>query len=53
MWNRGLLKNKIFAILVIIFGALTIPVIWDATFFLVALIFGVMLFVSKEEWSLR
>ena len=37
-------RNKIYGIIFIILGALTIPIEWDATFFLFALMVGIMLF---------
>ena len=45
MLRRDLIKNKIFIIL----GALTIPIEWDATFFLFALMVGILLFASREN----
>lgn len=50
MWRRELLKNKVYAITIIFLGALSVPIEWDATFFLFALMVGVMLFFSKENW---
>lgn len=52
MWKRELIKNKIYAILVILCGALTIPILWDATFFVFTLIFAIYLFFSKKNWIL-
>ena len=40
MLRRDLIKNKIYGIIFIILGALTIPIEWDATFFLFALMVG-------------
>ena len=34
MLRNDLIKNKIYGIIFIILGALTIPIEWDATFFL-------------------
>ena len=34
MWREELILNKIFAIIMILIGALLVPVEWDATFFL-------------------
>ena len=45
-----LVKNKIHAVLFILLGALSVPVEWDATFFLFTLIMGGCLFFSKENW---
>ena len=49
MLRRDLIKNKIYGIIFIILGALTIPIEWDATFFLLALMVGIMLFASREN----
>ena len=43
-------KNKIHAVLFILLGALSVPIEWDATFFLFTLIIGGYLFFSKENW---
>ncbi|MFR4579746.1 MAG: hypothetical protein ACLT76_09185 [Clostridium fessum] len=40
MWSHKLVKNKIHAVLFILLGALSVPVEWDATFFLFTLIMG-------------
>ena len=37
MWSRKLIKNKIYAVLIILLGALSVPIEWDATFFLFSL----------------
>ena len=50
MWRRELLKNKLYAIAIIFLGALSVPIEWDATFFLFALMVGLTLFFSKEIW---
>ena len=49
MFRRDLIKNKIYEIIFIVLGALTIPIEWDATFFLFALMVGILLFVSREN----
>ena len=49
MFRRDLIKNKIFGIIFIILGALTIPIEWDATFFLFALMVGILLLASREN----
>ena len=49
MLRRDLIKNKIYGIIFIILGALTIPIEWDATFFLFALMVGILLFASREN----
>lgn len=51
--NRELIKNKIFAVILVLLGAFTMPINdWDGTFFLFTLMFGVYLFFSKENWIL-
>ena len=50
MWNRKLIKNKIYAVLFILLGALSVPIEWDATFFLFTLIIGGYLFFAKTNW---
>lgn len=50
MWMRELIKNKIYALILIILGALTVQIEWDATFFLFAMLVGIVLFCSKENW---
>ena len=49
MLRRDLIKNKIYGIIFIVLGALTIPIEWDATFFLCALMVGILLFASREN----
>ena len=49
MLRRDLIKNKIYGIIFIVLGALTIPIEWDATFFLFALMVGILLFASREK----
>lgn len=49
MLRRDLIKNKIYGMVFIVLGALTIPIEWDATFFLFTLMLGVLLFVSREN----
>lgn len=49
MVRRDLIKNKIYGITFIILGALTVPIEWDATFFLFTLMLGILLFVSREN----
>lgn len=49
MFRRDLIKNKIYGIIFIVLGALTIPIEWDTTFFLFALMIGILLFVSREN----
>ena len=49
MLRRDLIKNKIYGIIFIVLGALTIPIEWDATFFLFTLRLGCLLFASREN----
>lgn len=44
-----MLQNKIYGFLMITFGALTVLILEDATFFLFALVIGVGTFFSKEN----
>ena len=49
--KRELLKNKIYAVLLILFGILTTFLLeGDATFLLLAVLMGAVVFVSKESW---
>ena len=49
--KRELLKNKIYAIILILFGVfMTFLLEGDATFFLLAVLMGAVVFVSKEPW---
>lgn len=49
--KRELLKNKIYAVLLILFGILTTFLLeGDTTFLLVAVLMGAVIFVSKESW---
>lgn len=50
MWKRELLKNKLYAIAIIFLGALSVPIEWDAMFFLFAIMVGLALFFAKENW---
>lgn len=52
MLRRDLIKNKIYGIIFIVLGALTIPIEWDATFFLFTLMLGCLLFVSERKTAL-
>lgn len=49
MLRMDLIKNKIYGIMFIILGALTVPIEWDATFFLFTLMSGILLFISREN----
>lgn len=47
--KRELLKNKIYAIILILFGVfMTFLLEGDATFLLLAVLMGAVLFISKE-----
>lgn len=49
--NRKLIKNKIFAVILVLLGAFTMLINdWDGTFFLFTLIFGVYLFFFEKNW---
>lgn len=49
--KRELLKNKIYAVILILFGILmTFLLEGDATFLLLAVLMGAVIFVSKESW---
>lgn len=50
MMRRDLIKNKIYGIIFIMIGALTVPIEWDATFFLFTLMLGIPLLVARENW---
>jgi len=50
MWKRELLKNKLYSFLFILLGALSVPIEYDGTFFIFALMLGVPLFFAKENW---
>lgn len=50
MLKKKLIKNKIYAITIILFGALTVPIERGATFFLFTLFLGGYLFLAKENW---
>ena len=50
--KRELLKNKIYAIILILFGVfMTFLLEGDATFLLLAVLIGAVVFISKEPWS--
>jgi hypothetical protein len=50
MWKRELLKNKLYALLLVIIGALSVLIEYDVTFFIFTLMFGLPLFFAKENW---
>lgn len=47
--RRDLIKNKVVGLISIVLGALTVPIEWDATFFLFMLMLGISLFVAREN----
>ena len=49
MVRRDLIKNKVVVLISIVLGALTVPIEYDATFFLFALMVGILLFASREN----
>ena len=50
MWRRELLKNKLYSLILIGIGALSVLIDYDATFFIFTLMFGLPLFFAKENW---
>lgn len=52
MFKRELLKNKLYGAVMIGLGVLSVPIEWDATFFLFTLMAGGGLIFSKENWIL-
>lgn len=48
--KRELIKNKLYAIIFILIGAVSILIDQDGTFFIFALMFGIPLFFAKENW---
>ncbi len=50
MWRRELLKNKIYSVLFILLGALSVLIEYDGTFFVFTLMVGIPMFFSKENW---
>ena len=49
MWKKELLKNKLYALLLVIIGTLSIFIEYDATFFIFTLMIGLPLFFDKEN----
>lgn len=45
------MKSKYYALILMTIGALTIPIVGDATFFIFSLIMGISLLLSKESWA--
>lgn len=50
MRRRSLIKNKLYALVLILIGVVPILIDQDGTFFIFALMFGVPLFFAKENW---
>ena len=50
MWRRELLKNKLYSLIIIGIGALSVLIEYDGTFFIFALMLGLPLFFAKENW---
>ena len=50
MWSRKLVKNKIYAVLLVLLGVVPILIEGDGTCFILFLLLGVTLFFSKENW---
>lgn len=49
--NRGLVKNKIYAVVLLLFAVfMTWLLEGDITFLILAVLMGVVVFVSKEPW---
>ncbi|MGI6124426.1 MAG: hypothetical protein ACOYIG_09645 [Acetivibrionales bacterium] len=50
MWRRELLKNKLYSLILIGIGALSVLIEYDGTFFIFSLMLGLPLFFAKENW---
>ena len=50
MWRRELLKNKLYSLILIGIGALSVLIEYDGTFFIFTLMLGLPLFFAKENW---
>ena len=50
MWKKELLKNKLYSIILIGIGALSVLIEYDCTFFILTLMLGLPLFFAKENW---
>lgn len=50
MFNRKLIKNKIYSILLITIGAFPIMIDGDATFLVFALFLAIPLLFAKKNW---
>lgn len=50
MWKRELIKNKLYSVVLMVLGGLSVPIEYDATAFIFTLMVGIPLFFSKENW---
>lgn len=50
MRQRSLIKNKLYALVLILIGVVPILIDQDGTFFIFALMIGLPLFFAKENW---
>ncbi|HHW90769.1 MAG TPA: hypothetical protein GX745_07715 [Clostridiales bacterium] len=50
MWKKELLKNKLYALVLILIGLVSILIERDGTFFIFALMIGIPLFFAKDNW---
>ena len=48
--RRELLKNKLYSLILIGIGALSVLIEYDGTFFIFSLMLGLPLFFAKENW---
>lgn len=53
MWKRELIENKIYGLLIVGIGILTIFISYDLTAFILTAMFGVPIFFSKENVILK
>lgn len=52
MLKKDLLRNKLYSLIFMTVGALSVLIEYDATFFVFTLILGIPLFFAKENWIL-
>lgn len=52
MLKKELLRNKLYSLIFMTVGALSVLIEYDATFFVFTLILGIPLFFAKENWIL-
>ncbi len=50
MLNQGIIKNKVWSILISILGATPILIDGDGTFLIIALCISIPLFFAKDNW---